>query len=135
MAHRPGRPRASVKTHVEDELPSWAVPLRRRAYRRSAFEETRKTWDRKDGCTRLRTSGALTTARLLTRVTMANTETVMRTGNHHRHGDHDRDEVRGWYNQHHDHLPPGLQKRICRRPHDFPTSWTAVCRRRIASPG
>src|SRR5579863_7473704 len=32
---------------------------------------------------------------------------------HDRHGysDHDRDEMRGWYREHHDHLPPGLAKR------------------------
>jgi Ni/Co efflux regulator RcnB len=32
---------------------------------------------------------------------------------HERHGysDHDRDEMRGWYREHHDHLPPGLAKR------------------------
>ena len=32
---------------------------------------------------------------------------------HDRHGysDHDRDEIRGWYREDHDHLPPGLAKR------------------------
>jgi hypothetical protein len=40
----------------------------------------------------------------------------MRTGNHHRYGDHDRDEVRGCYNQHHDYPPPGLRNK------DLPSS-------------
>jgi len=32
---------------------------------------------------------------------------------HDRHGysNHDRDQMRGWYREHHDHLPPGLAKR------------------------
>lgn len=29
----------------------------------------------------------------------------------HSYSDHDRDEMRGWYREHHDHLPPGLAKR------------------------
>lgn len=34
-------------------------------------------------------------------------------GDHDRRGysDHDRDAMRGWYREHHDHLPPGLAKR------------------------
>ena len=27
------------------------------------------------------------------------------------YSDHDREEMRGWYREHHDHLPPGLAKR------------------------
>ncbi len=30
---------------------------------------------------------------------------------HDRYSDHDRDQVRGWYREHHEHLPPGLAKR------------------------
>ena len=30
---------------------------------------------------------------------------------HKGYSDHDRDEMRGWYRDHHDHLPPGLAKR------------------------
>jgi hypothetical protein len=30
---------------------------------------------------------------------------------HHGYSDHDRDEMRVWYREHHDHLPPGLGKR------------------------
>jgi len=30
---------------------------------------------------------------------------------HHYYDDHDRDRMRGWYHEHHDHLPPGLAKR------------------------
>ena len=30
---------------------------------------------------------------------------------HHYYSDHDRDEMRGWYDEHHDHLPPGLAKK------------------------
>jgi len=29
----------------------------------------------------------------------------------HFYGDHDRDAMRAWYNEHHDHLPPGLRDR------------------------
>lgn len=29
----------------------------------------------------------------------------------HFYGDHDRDEMRGWYHDHYGHLPPGLAKR------------------------
>jgi len=58
---------------------------------------------------------------------------VIRTGNHHRYGDHDRNEVRGWYNQ--TMTTFRLRKRICRGPHDFPMIWTAACRRRIARTG
>jgi hypothetical protein len=29
----------------------------------------------------------------------------------HFYGDHDRDAMRGWYAEHHDHLPPGLRDR------------------------
>lgn len=29
----------------------------------------------------------------------------------HAYSDHDREEMRGWYREHHDHLPPGLAKR------------------------
>ena len=29
----------------------------------------------------------------------------------HAYSDHDRDEMRGWYQEHYDHLPPGLAKR------------------------
>ena len=30
---------------------------------------------------------------------------------HHGYSDHDRDEMRSWYREHRDHLPPGLAKR------------------------
>jgi Ni/Co efflux regulator RcnB len=29
----------------------------------------------------------------------------------HDYSDHDRNEMRGWYHEHHEHLPPGLSKR------------------------
>lgn len=29
----------------------------------------------------------------------------------HFYGDHDRDQLRGWYHAHYEHLPPGLAKR------------------------
>jgi hypothetical protein len=31
--------------------------------------------------------------------------------NRYLYTDHDRDEIRGWYHEHEDHLPPGLAKR------------------------
>jgi hypothetical protein len=34
-----------------------------------------------------------------------------RRHDHDRYDDHDRDVARGWYHDHHDHLPPGLAKR------------------------
>lgn len=30
---------------------------------------------------------------------------------HYGYSDHDRDSMRGWYEEHHEHLPPGLAKR------------------------
>ena len=86
---------------------------------------------------------------VLTTVTMASTETVM-DRDHHSYRDRDRDEMRGGYKQHHDHLTPGLGKcdhspsglerqlavRGTRpRASDkrftvVPTTWSAACRQR-----